>query len=181
MSMPASITTSNDVPFLAPVTRNEWTLRVSSRNDTAHEPSTMVVHGAELLRVLARLLDDERVEDVVVAPRARELRAHIALAKPGERLTHGDLEVDLQAREARVRGERVILTRRELALLVFLLRNPNRAWSREELLLHVWESESPEKRRTVDIHVRRLRAKLGQGVSSLETLVGVGYRFAIEA
>lgn len=157
--------------------RGEWTLRVSSVEAGAGH--TLVVRGGELVHVLTRLLNDDRVHDVTVAPRAREVRARVENAPLSPQISYGEIAIDAHAREVLVRGERVVFTRRELDLLAFLMRNPNRAWTREELLDRVWGSDDLEKRRTVDIHVRRVRAKLGVSATPLETLVGVGYRFSV--
>ena len=88
----------------------------------------------------------------------------------------GPLDVDLLAREARVDGRAVELTRREFDLLVFFCRNQGRAVRREELLTKVWQTTRVDMQRTIDIHVRRLRAKLGSAFA-LDTVYRVGYRF----
>ena len=151
----------------------EWLLRVSGAAD---EPP-MAVHERELVPVLARLLRDARVQDIVVVRRAREVYAHIAPV-PAAVLTYGMLAVDVLAREVRANGAPVALTRRELDLLVFFLRNPNRAIARSELLVRVFgEAAAAGSGRTVDTHVRRLRARLAHIAFPLETLYRVGYRF----
>ena len=156
-----------------------WTLRVSGNADVVREDApALTVTAREIVHVLTKLLADERVHGLVVTPHAREVRAHVSPATM-EVLTHGELVVDVGAREVRAVGERVSLTRRELDLIIFLMRNPNRAWSRAELLDAVWGSTSIEKQRTVDVHVRRVRGKLASIAFPLETLVGVGYRFTV--
>ena len=72
-------------------------------------------------------------------------------------------------------GRRVVLTAKEFALLAFLAANRGRVFSRETLLARVWGSRYEGGARTVDIHVRRLRAKLGNSLP-LETLRGAGYK-----
>jgi len=159
-----------------PLEPAQWTLRVSSNADSPGAPAhVLLLDAAELIPTLTRLLHDERVNDVVVAPRAREVRARVDSAP--DTLAFGDAVVDVAARSVHLSGARVELTRRELDLLMFLVRNPDRAWSREALLARVWGSDALAKRRTVDIHVRRLRAKLSASADALETLVGVGYRW----
>src|SRR5579884_1667105 len=92
-----------------------------------------------------------------------------------ERLKVGALVVDRAAHEVSVEGRRVTLTAKEFALLSFLAANRGRVFSRETLLSRVWGSRYEGGARTVDIHVRRLRAKLGDALP-LETLRGAGYK-----
>jgi DNA-binding response OmpR family regulator len=91
----------------------------------------------------------------------------------------GDLVVDVRAREARLRGERVALTAREFELLVFLIRHPRQAFRREELLEQVWGYTYGDTS-TVTVHVRRLREKVEDDPGAprhIATVWGVGYRF----
>jgi len=92
-----------------------------------------------------------------------------------ERLKIGAVVVDRAAHEVSVDGRRVTLTAKEFALLAFLAANRGRVYSREILLARVWGSRYEGGARTVDIHVRRLRAKLGDALP-LETLRGAGYK-----
>jgi DNA-binding response OmpR family regulator len=92
-----------------------------------------------------------------------------------ERLKIGALVVDRAAHEVSVEGRRVLLTAKEFALLAFLAAHRGRVHSRESLLSRVWGSRYEGGARTVDIHVRRLRAKLGDALP-LETLRGAGYK-----
>jgi DNA-binding winged helix-turn-helix (wHTH) protein len=92
-----------------------------------------------------------------------------------ERLKIGSLLVDRSAHEVSVEGRRVTLTAKEFSLLAFLAANRGRVFSRESLLARVWGSRYEGGARTVDIHVRRLRAKLGDALP-LETLRGAGYK-----
>jgi DNA-binding response OmpR family regulator len=74
-------------------------------------------------------------------------------------------------------GEEVKLTRKEFALLAALARRPGRVATRHQLLDDVWGQEYYGDTRTLDVHIRRLRQKLGSCGDSIETVVGVGYRF----
>ena len=87
----------------------------------------------------------------------------------------GDVEVDLGRREARVGGTVVALATREFDLLAFLAENEGLALSRQQLLDGVWGAGWIGDERTVDVHVRQLRKKLG-GTFPLATVWGVGYR-----
>jgi DNA-binding response OmpR family regulator len=86
------------------------------------------------------------------------------------------LRVDLEAHEAHCAGTRLDLTPREFDLLAFLARHPGRALSRDELLRKVWGYDYVGETRTVDVHVRRLRAKLGDHHGLIATVLGAGYK-----
>ena len=100
-------------------------------------------------------------------------------AEEAAMLRAGKLEVDPVAHEARVDGDLVALTAREFDLLVHLMRNPRRAFRREELLSDVWGFTYGDTS-TVTVHVRRLREKVESDPSAprhICTVWGVGYRF----
>jgi len=100
-------------------------------------------------------------------------------AEDADALRAGDLEVDVVAHEARLNGELVSLTAREFELLTHLMRNPRRAFRREELLAEVWGFTYGDTS-TVTVHVRRLREKIEADASNprhICTVWGVGYRF----
>ena len=102
-------------------------------------------------------------------------------ARGAERIEMGDLTVDAARREARKDGEVLRLTTLEFDLLWFLARHPNRVFSRQELMEHVWGYTSVLDTGTVTVHVRRLREKIEDEPSRprrLETVWGSGYRFA---
>ena len=87
------------------------------------------------------------------------------------------LRADFDAVAISVDGQAVRLTRREFELLRFLVDNRNRVLSRDRLLERVWGYERFIETRSVDVHVGRLRAKLGAAGQQIETVVGLGYRF----
>jgi DNA-binding response OmpR family regulator len=124
-------------------------------------------------------------DDYVTKPfEPRELlsrvKARLRTAKLGREarepscLVHDEIEMDLDAREVRFRGERVVTTRMEFSLLKVLLESPGRVFTREELLNSVWGYDSTPTTRTVDTHVLQLRSKLD--ASLIESVRGVGYR-----
>ncbi len=133
------------------------------------------------------LLLEIGADDYVVKPfGARELLARIRAvlrrtnAEAENVLTFSDVEVDLERRVVRRRGEEVKFTRAEFNLLAFFLQNPERALTRDVLLNSVWGYESFPNTRTVDAHVVRLRQKLEPDAETPRhflTLHGVGYRF----
>jgi DNA-binding response OmpR family regulator len=87
------------------------------------------------------------------------------------------LTADFDAVDIAVDGAPVRLTRREFELLQFLVENRNRVLSRERLLERVWGYNQFIETRSVDVHVGRLRAKLGNAGQQIETVIGLGYRF----
>jgi DNA-binding response OmpR family regulator len=87
------------------------------------------------------------------------------------------LVADFDAVAVAVDGEPVRLTRREFELLRCLVENRNRVLSRDRLLQRVWGYDHFVETRSVDVHVGRLRAKLGPAGQQIETVVGLGYRF----
>lgn len=89
-----------------------------------------------------------------------------------------DLEINPLLYRATIDGEPLDLTFMEYELLRFLVENPVRVWSRQQLLSKVWGYEYYGGARTVDVHIRRLRSKLGEGRASwITTVRSVGYRF----
>lgn len=123
-------------------------------------------------------------DDLILAPyRLSELMARLRLiqwkarvdARPGV-IRVGPLAINPATYEVVVRGAPVELTLKEYQLLLFLARNPGRVYTRGELLDSVWGAEYFGGTRTVDVHVRRLRAKAGEAGEMVETVRGVGYR-----
>jgi two-component system, OmpR family, phosphate regulon response regulator PhoB len=103
-------------------------------------------------------------------------------AAGGGRLVRvGPVVVDTGASIARVAGRPLDLTRTEYRLLVVLLERRGRVQSRRQLLQLVWDTSADITTRTVDMHVQRLRKKLGPAADWLETVRGFGYRFRTEA
>jgi DNA-binding response OmpR family regulator len=87
------------------------------------------------------------------------------------------LLADFDAVSVLVDGSQIRLTRREFDLLRYLVQNKNRVVSRDRLLERVWGYERFVETRSVDVHVGRLRSKLGSAGRQIETVVGLGYRF----
>ena len=98
-------------------------------------------------------------------------------AREGDRvITCGDLEIDPAAREVRRRGERVELTYKEFELLRLLATHRGVALTRDEILQSVWDYDYTGETRTVDMHIKALRQKLGE--EYITTVRGVGYKMA---
>jgi DNA-binding response OmpR family regulator len=105
------------------------------------------------------------------------LRRRIQGEPPAPVFRGARLTADFDAVSVAVDGHPVRLTRREFELLQFLVENRNRVLSRDRLLQRVWGYDLGVETRSVDVHVGRLRAKLGTAGSQIETVVGLGYRF----
>jgi DNA-binding response OmpR family regulator len=118
-------------------------------------------------------------KELVARIRALLRRARPSLA--AGRIEVGDLVVDTLAREAALRGKPLTLTRREFDLLAFLAHQPGRVHRREELLRKVWGYDYMGETRTVDVHIRRLRMKLGEKNRFIVTVTGAGYKLVAPA
>ena len=92
--------------------------------------------------------------------------------------TAGSLAVDVKRRAVTVDGEPVILTYKEFELLCYLLENRGVVLSRDQILTKIWDYNYSGETRTVDVHNRTLRQKLGDAGALIETVRGVGYRLA---
>ena len=91
-------------------------------------------------------------------------------------LTVGDLFVDKTRHEVLVKGEQVTLTLKEFELLCLLMENKGKVLTRDQLLNSIWGYEFDGENRTVDVHIRTLRQKLGACGEYIETVRGVGYK-----
>jgi len=134
----------------------------------------------------ADLGDKDGFDDFVLTPVDRtELRVRLSRLGAAEIeitddpvLRHHDLELNTATYQAALAGKPIDLTYMEYELLRFLVENPNKVWSREQMLSKVWGYDYFGGSRTVDVHVRRLRAKLGEERASwITTVRSVGYRF----
>ena len=110
----------------------------------------------------------------------RRSRAAVPQEQPSNTLTIGSITLDLDARNAYRAGVLADLTAKEFDVIEFLMRNPNRVYSREALLDTIWAYEYRSDIRTVDVHIRRLREKLEENSAEpkyIMTKWGVGYYF----
>ena len=152
------------------------------------EPQT---RRTPIIMLTARDSESERVaglelgaDDYVTKPfSVRELVARVrAVLRRADdasttRYEDGRLQVLFEDMHVSCEGAEVRLTRKEFALLAALARRPGRVATRQHLLDDVWGQQYYGDTRTLDVHIRRLRSKLGSCGDSIETVVGVGYRF----
>ena len=153
------------------------------KRDAPVSPVVVLVSGAQLADLELR---DDLYEDFCLTPfHPRELEArlrHLLWQSVGgtrpELIEHGGLALNLETYQATFNNHPLDLTYMEYELLKFLAQNPGKVFSREMLLSRVWGYEYYGGARTVDVHVRRLRAKLGEEHANLiQTVRSVGYRF----
>lgn len=121
-----------------------------------------------------------------VAPKELIARIKALLRRSGgdsqkDQLLFGDLVLDKRSHRVFVAGSSIDVGPTEFKLLLFFMTNPNRAYTREQILDHVWGSNVYVEERTVDVHIRRLRKALQCPRCDLSTLIetvrGMGYRF----
>lgn len=129
------------------------------------------------------VLDDILVEpfsDAEAAMRIRNLLWRTRMAAPPEVMVFGDLAIDSSSYEVSLSGQTLDLTFKEYELLRFLASNPGKVFTRDMLLSRVWGEDYYGGTRTVDVHVRRLRLKLGAEYDNvIGTVRNVGYRFVM--
>ena len=89
----------------------------------------------------------------------------------------GDLLIDRTSYTIKVKGREISLPRKEFELLFFLAQNPNKVFSRDDLLQNIWGSDVYVLARTVDVHIRKVREKIGDDY--ITTVKGVGYKFSL--
>ena len=159
-----------------------------ARPATRHVPIIMLTARAtEVDRVSGLDLGADDYITKPFSPRELAARVRAVLRRPYQvpdqpadanvyRGTH--LTADFDAIAIEVDGTAVRLTRREFELLRYLVENRNRVLSRDRLLERVWGYDQVIETRSVDVHIGRLRAKLGAAGDQIETVVGLGYKFA---
>ena len=169
--------------FVDAATRLDYALLVGKalRKEDEHAKPPVILAIPE--RIVAQLEPRSLFDDFVVAPYfpaevyARLRRAEWQASEffSEEHIKFGDLYVDVAAHAVTCGGRALVLTHKEYALLVFLLGSRGRVHSRESILRKVWGARYEGGARTVDVHVRRLRAKVGDALP-LVTVRGAGYK-----
>lgn len=97
--------------------------------------------------------------------------------KVSNKISVGNLEIDRTSYTVNLAEEQITLPKKEFELLFFLAQNPNKVFSRDDLLQNIWGSDVYVLARTVDVHIRKVREKIGDGY--ITTVKGVGYKFEL--
>jgi DNA-binding response OmpR family regulator len=154
---------------------------------TAGIPIIMLTaKAAEIDRILGLEVGADDYVTKPFSPRELVLRIKKMLertrseAAKADELRFGEMVIDMPRHTVTVAGERIDLTATEFKLLTVLAERRGRVQSREQLLRDVWDYDALIDTRTVDTHMRRLREKLKDAAKYLDTVRGVGYRFAEE-
>ncbi len=98
----------------------------------------------------------------------------------GEKLMAGGIVIDIKGHRVTVDGRQLDLSYKEFELLEFMVRNQGRALTRDSILNNVWDYDYYGDARTIDTHVKKLRAKLGDKGSYIKTIRALGYKFEVE-
>ena len=93
------------------------------------------------------------------------------------KLVFGDITIDLETKEVRADDTEIMLTKTEFEILVLLASNPKRIFKREDIIERLWKDSPYITERTVDVHITRLRKKLGERAGLIASRSGYGYRF----
>lgn len=102
-------------------------------------------------------------------------------SKKSERsISVGDISLNLENHTVAVKGKNVVLTHKEFDVLALFMKRPGAVFSREKIMNDVWGSDYVGESRTVDMHIKTLRQKLGDAGGQIKTVVGVGYRLENE-
>jgi len=165
-------------------TADAWAFaRAIRRKDPGTPPILALVGGGQIADLELR---DELFEDFCLTPfhpaeleaRVRHLLWHVGGGTRPDTVEYRELALNLETYQAAIENRPLDLTYMEYELLKFLAQHPGRVFTRETLLSRVWGYEYYGGARTVDVHVRRLRAKLGEEHAGLiQTVRSVGYRF----
>jgi len=149
----------------------------------AGSPLLLVITEGGLTAVTAEWGIDDVILDAA-GPAEVDARLRIAIGRQSRdggssMIKASGVVIDEASYSAKVHGRTLDLTFKEFELLRFLAANPSRVFTREQLLSEVWGYDYFGGTRTVDVHVRRLRAKLGDMESLIGTVRNVGYRFTL--
>jgi two-component system, OmpR family, alkaline phosphatase synthesis response regulator PhoP len=157
--------------------------RTLRKREPMLEPVLLLVRGNQLPDLALR---EDLFDDFCLAPfhpteleaRLKHLFWRVGRGTRPELIEYGDLVLNLETYQAAVSDHPLDLTFMEYELLKFLAAHPGKVFTRETLLSRVWGYEYYGGARTVDVHIRRLRAKLGEEHAGLiQTVRSVGYRF----
>ncbi len=164
--------------------------QIRANEKTANLPILfLTAKSAELDQLLALELGADDYIQKPVSPRILVARVKSVLRRSNEntpilpedhaaeKVSIDDLEVDRGTYRVKLSGKELFFPRKEFELLFYLVSHPGRVFSRDALLNHVWGDGAFVVERTVDVHIFKVRDKLGKMGERIETVKGVGYRF----
>ena len=156
--------------------------KIRSNPEAKHVPVIMMTaKGAEYDKVLGL---DSGADDYITKPfgmmelvsRIKAVLRRVKKEEPDEELSAGSLYVHVGKHKVLADGQKVELTYKEFRLLCMLLESKGNVLTRDQLLTNIWGYDFDGETRTVDVHIRTLRQKLGACGSLIETVRGIGYR-----
>jgi DNA-binding response OmpR family regulator len=119
------------------------------------------------------------IKEVIARVKAVLKRSDVAAEKNESKIVFDDIVIDFELKELVVEGRKIQLTKTEFELIVLLAENPDRIYAREEIIDRVWKDTPYITERTVDVHITRMRKKLGDRSSIISNRAGFGYRFNV--
>lgn len=156
--------------------------KIKSTRETAEVPVIMATaKGTEIDKIQGL---DTGADDYLVKPfgvmemvsRIKAVLRRCETADSKQILTSGNILLNNKSRSVTVNGEKIVLTFKEFEILKLFMQNQNIVFSRDGLLSAVWGIDYLGESRTVDMHIKTLRKKLGSEGSRIETVIGVGYK-----
>lgn len=156
------------------------TIRKNSENEDIH---IIIISAKHLPMDKVEGLDlgaDDYVEKPFdVLELMSRVEAHARRLRQKSNITYKDITLDLNKRECHIGEEKIILTNKEFEILSLLLKNPENVVTREELFKCIWDTDKIVESRTLDMHIKSLRNKLGDKGQMIKSIYGVGYKVSL--
>ncbi len=114
------------------------------------------------------------IKPKLLISKVKSIMRRFSLNKSLKNYIHKDVELDIEKYSVKIKGDNINLARKEFDLLKLLINQPGKVYTREEILNDVWGNDIHVVDRTIDVHINRLRDKLGQ--KFIETIKGIGYK-----
>ena len=114
------------------------------------------------------------IKPKLLISKVKSIMRRFSLNKNLKNYIHKDVELDIEKYSVKIKGDNIKLARKEFDLLKLLINQPGKVYTREEILNDVWGNDIHVVDRTIDVHINRLRDKLGQ--KFIETVKGIGYK-----
>ncbi|MFA5647967.1 MAG: response regulator transcription factor [Bacteroidales bacterium] len=119
------------------------------------------------------------IKEVVARVKAVIKRERVGTTKSRREIVFGDIVISMEVKELTLGSDKVMLTKTEFEILALLAQNQDRVFSRNEIIDRIWEETTFITERTIDVHITRLRKKMGSYGSVITNRSGYGYRFDI--